>query len=99
MDDDVRLREAIENKLSEVVDPGAGLDVTRMGLVRDLTVEDGSVSLVFRPSSPVCPMAFSLAPAIKETIESISGVKSVRMAIQNFNRAAELEELLGDEDT
>jgi len=91
---DEDLREVIETKLSEIIDPGAGLDVFRMGLIRELIVKDGNVCLVFRPSSPVCPMAFSLAPAIKEAIESIPGVKSVDMRVQNFNRASELQELL-----
>ncbi len=94
------LRGAIEEHLAEVIDPGAGLDVFRMGLVRDLEVsEGGDVSLVFRPSSPVCPMAFSLVPAIKEAIESVPGVGSVSMRIKNFNRAAELEALLAEEGT
>ncbi len=94
------LRGAIEKHLAGIVDPGAGLDVLRMGLVRDLAIsEAGDVSFTFRPSSPVCPMAFSLAPAIKEAIESVPGVKKVLVRIENFNRARDLEELLSEEDS
>jgi metal-sulfur cluster biosynthetic enzyme len=93
--DPAGLRVAIERCLAELIDPGAGLDVMRMGLVRNLQVAgDGTVSLVFRPSSPVCPIAFSLAPAIREAVEAIPGVKTVRMRVENFKRAAELEALL-----
>jgi len=87
--------EAIDERLATVVDPGAGLDVKRMGLVRDLVVSDaGEVSFTFKPASPLCPMAFSLAPAIKEAIESIPGISRVLVHVENFNRAEELERLL-----
>jgi metal-sulfur cluster biosynthetic enzyme len=93
--DAAELRRAIELRLAGVMDPGAGLDVFRMGLVRDMEVSgSGEVSLVFRPSSPVCPVAFSLAPAIKEAIESVPGVARVLVRVENFNRAKELEGLL-----
>ncbi len=93
------LRGAIEEHLAGIVDPGAGLDVLRMGLVRDIAIsEAGDVSFTFRPSSPVCPMAFSLAPAIKEAIESVPGVRKVLVRIENFNRARELEEIMSEEN-
>ena len=93
------MQEIIEESLSDLIDPGAGLDVMQMGLVRNLAVKDGNVSLTFRPSSTVCPMAFSLASAIKERIESIPEVRNVEIRVANFNRASELERLLTDENT
>ena len=88
---------AVERQLAGITDPGAGLDVLSMGLVRNLTVTGGNrVSLTFRPSSPLCPMAFSLAPAIKEAIEGIPEVGTVFIRVENFNRARELEDLLSD---
>jgi metal-sulfur cluster biosynthetic enzyme len=96
--DERKLRSVIEGRLAGIIDPGAGLDVFRMGLVRDLAITGtGDVSFTFRPSSPVCPIAFTLAPAIKEAIESVPGVLSVSMRIENFNQAAELEALLAEE--
>ncbi len=93
------MEDAIREALKRLIDPGAGLDVWRMGLVRDLQVdhESGHVSLTFRPSSPVCPMAFTLAPAIQKAIRSVPGITSVSMKIQGFNRAKELESLLADD--
>ena len=93
--DPATVRSAIEKRLAGIIDPGAGLDVFRLGLVRDLEVSDkGEVSLVLRPSSPVCPVIFSLAPEIKEAIESVPGVARVLVRVENFNRAKELEALL-----
>jgi metal-sulfur cluster biosynthetic enzyme len=89
------LRDRIHRALSEVMDPETGLDVTRMDIIHDINVEEaGEVSLVFRPSSPVCPMAYSLASSIKKKLEDIAEVHSVRIRVENFQRADHLETLL-----
>jgi metal-sulfur cluster biosynthetic enzyme len=67
----------------------------RMDLIHDLSVSpDGSVSLVFRPSSPVCPMAYALGNSIKKKIESIENVNEINIRVENFERAEHLESLL-----
>lgn len=89
------LRERVQRALSEVIDPETGLDVTRMDIIHDVNVGDaGEVSLTFRPSSPVCPMAYSLANSIKKKLEDIADVHSVRILVENFQRADHLESLL-----
>ncbi|HTY22035.1 MAG TPA: iron-sulfur cluster assembly protein [Desulfomonilaceae bacterium] len=85
----------VRHALSEIVDPETGLNIMRMDLIHDLTVtEDGEVGLVFRPSSPVCPMAYSLANSIKKKIESLKDIRSVRIAVENFQNADRLERLV-----
>ena len=80
--------------LTEVIDPETGLNIIRMDLIHDTAVSaDGSVSLVFRPSSPICPMAYSLANSIKKRLETVKGVSSVQIRVENF-RTAHLESLL-----
>lgn len=91
--------ESVESKvrraLEKVIDPETGLGVMRMDLIHNIVVTaDGVVTLVFRPSSPVCPMAYVLANAIKKTVQAVTGVTSVEMRVENFQRAAHLEKLL-----
>jgi metal-sulfur cluster biosynthetic enzyme len=89
------MEDLIKQALSEVVDPETGLNVMRMDLIHDLRVtEEGEVSLVFRPSSPVCPMAYSLANSIKKKVESLKDVRSIRITVENFNNASHLERLV-----
>jgi metal-sulfur cluster biosynthetic enzyme len=81
--------------LAEVVDPETSLSIMRMDLIHDLTVTpDGEVGLIFRPSSPVCPMAYVLAAAIKKKLETVDQIASVRIRVENFERAAHLEGVL-----
>ncbi len=88
-----RIREA----LGRIIDPETRLDVARMNLIHDISVgEDGLVSLTFKPSSPVCPMAYALANAIRKELLGIDGVASIRIKVENFNRASHLESLIND---
>ena len=55
-------------KLREVIDPGANLNVVDMGLISELSVsDDGVIDVVFRPSSPVggyLPLKYSMAASL-----------------------------------
>jgi metal-sulfur cluster biosynthetic enzyme len=85
----------VRTALAEIIDPETGLSIMRMDLIHDIEVmEDGGVSLLFRPSSPVCPMAYALANSIKQKLERVSEVSSVKIRVENFERAAHLEALL-----
>jgi metal-sulfur cluster biosynthetic enzyme len=89
------LETEVMRALTEVIDPETGLNIIRMDLIHDLAVAtDGSVSLIFRPSSPICPMAYSLASSIKKKLDRVKGVSSVKICVENFERAAHLESLL-----
>ena len=89
------LEAKIEEALRGVIDPGAHLDIMRMKLVRDLRIsQDGKVCLTFRPSSPVCPMAFELAHNIQTAVQRTEGVKNVEVKVAGYNRADELMQVL-----
>jgi metal-sulfur cluster biosynthetic enzyme len=85
----------IWEQLSRVIDPETGLDVVRMELIREVRVEeDGSAAITFRPSSPVCPLAFQLGYEIREAAKSVTGVQKVKVKVENFVYAEQLEETL-----
>jgi metal-sulfur cluster biosynthetic enzyme len=89
------LREAILCRLSKVIDPETAVDVVRMRLVEDLTVDDkGQVRYVFRPSSPLCPLAVPLALAIREAVAGVGGVTRQSMKVVGYVKADELNALL-----
>jgi metal-sulfur cluster biosynthetic enzyme len=94
------VREKILAKLVGVIDPETGVDVLRMRLVEDLTVDEetGAVTYRFRPSSPLCPLAVSLATDIKHAIAEVPGVTSQRIEVADYVRAEELTELINQAD-
>jgi len=93
---DNNIVDSINAMLAGLKDPGTGTVIGELNLVRDLQVDNGVVSLTFRPSSCACPAAFTIAPQIKSAIDRIDGVKSVKMKIENFKNAEILQELLAE---
>ena len=94
------LKDKIEESLRKVIDPETGLDIMRMELVRDLDINegDGTVKLTFRPSSPVCPLAFQLASDIQQAVKAVEGVGDLSMDVDGFVHAEQLKRLLSGGD-
>ena len=89
------LSNRIVERLRALKDPGTTLDVVSMGLIKDLTVTtEGKVSFTFRPSSPTCPLVFSLAFKVQEVVKGMEGVKGLEMTVTNHQMAEELNRLL-----
>lgn len=95
MFDPNQLREAILSRLHSVIDPETGVDVVRMRLIEDLVVDNsGLVSYVFRPSSPLCPIAVPLAQAIWQAIADVNGVTRQSMEVIDYVHAEELSSMI-----
>jgi len=90
-----RLEKLIFARLRLVIDPETQADVIRMRLVENLTVtEEGLVKYTFRPSSPVCPIAVSLAQQIKLAISQVPGVHGQDINVENYVGAEQLTMLI-----
>jgi metal-sulfur cluster biosynthetic enzyme len=77
-----KLRATVIQKLSTIIDPETGVDIVRMHLIEDLTVdEEGRVTYKFRPSSAFCPIAVPFAHAIRHAVTEVPGVTSQDMQI------------------
>ena len=89
------LRQAILDRLSKVIDPETGVDVVRMRLIEDLQVdESGHISYVFRPSSPLCPIAVPLSNEIQLAVAEVPGVTSQDLRIEGFALSDDLIAML-----
>lgn len=96
MDADPRMVEqAVINQLQKVIDPETGVNVVRMRLIEDLTVDEtGKVRYRFRPSSPLCPLAVTLALQIKEAVAQVEGVTGQEVEVVGYVGAGVLNALL-----
>ena len=90
------LRERVLFKLATVIDPETGVDVLRMRLIEELTADEerGVVRYRFRPSSPLCPLAVTLALQIKQAVAEVEGVKEQEIEVVGYVGADELNALL-----
>ncbi len=95
MNNTQRIQQAVIEKLMTVIDPETNVDVIRMRLVQDLTIDaGGKVTYIFRPSSPLCPIAVPLALSILQAIAEIEGVSGQQMTVVDYVGADELNEII-----
>jgi metal-sulfur cluster biosynthetic enzyme len=92
------VRDRIIARLRLVIDPETRADVIRMRLIEDLEVSaGGQVKYVFRPSSPVCPLAVSLAKEIKQAVAQVPGVVAQDITVEGYVAAEQLTLLINKE--
>ena len=95
MSDTQAVRQAILDRLAQVIDPETGVDVVRMRLIEDLVVDEaGRVSCKFRPSSPFCPLAVPISQSIHDAIAETEGVTDVSLEIVGLVLSDELMDIL-----
>jgi metal-sulfur cluster biosynthetic enzyme len=61
--------EAVEDALSNVIDPELGLDFVELGLIYGIEVDGGQVHVTFTLTTPACP----IGPQVTEQIEEFVG--------------------------
>ncbi len=72
-------REQIEEALGRVIDPELRRPVTELGMVRDLEIDGGRVSLTIVLTVVGCPLRASFEDQVAEHVGSLSGVESVEL--------------------
>jgi metal-sulfur cluster biosynthetic enzyme len=95
----IELKHRVTERLKQVIDPETGVDVMRMRLVEDLEVDgpSGQVRYKFRPSSPLCPLAVTLALDIRQAIAGVPGVTSQQIEVVGYVGADDLNLFLQEE--
>ena len=93
--DPENLQKAIIEKLKAVIDPETGADVIRMRLVQNICADpSGKITYIFRPSSPLCPIAVTLALSIVHAVREVPGVTGQNISVIDYIQADMLNEIL-----
>ena len=89
------LEEKIVEKLKSIIDPASTLDVISLGLVRNLKITDkNSVSLELKSSSPVCPLIYSLAFAIQNSLRGLEEIENLNIKVIDHQMADDVNRSL-----
>lgn len=67
--------------LKQIIDPHTDISVYDMGLITDLKVTKAGVAVVYKPTSPFCPLGLHLAQNMKRRLSGLKGVKKVDVKI------------------
>ena len=74
-------REAILESLKEVYDPEIPVDIVNLGLVYDVAVDGGRVTVTMTMTSPGCPVGDFLAQEVERVIRALGDVEAVRVEL------------------
>ncbi len=73
--------ETLMEKLSEVIDPELGISIVDLGLVYDVTFDDGDVLVTMTLTSPGCPLGPVIRGEAYAKLKEVPGVKDVDVRI------------------
>ena len=78
------LEEKVKERINAIIDPETGLPFGEMRLIKKLEEKKpGIIRIVFRPTSPLCPIAVKLAFDIKNEALKVEGVDTVLVYCQD----------------
>ncbi len=78
--------------LREVLDPEIGQSIVDLNMVRDISVDDGKVSVTIALTVAHCPLAKTLQSDVEKALRKIGEVKAVKVETTAMSKK-ELEEL------
>jgi metal-sulfur cluster biosynthetic enzyme len=73
--------DAVTDALRDVIDPELGLDFVELGLIYEVAVDDGDVSVTYTLTSPGCPIGPQVSEQIEEFVSDLDGVETVRSTL------------------
>ena len=84
------------SSLKKVVDPELHKDIVSMGMIKDLTINDGKVAFTLELTTPACPFNSDIEQDVRNTIANI-GIRDLYLkghARVMEGRAISMDELL-----
>ena len=65
--------------MRHIIDPDFGKDIVSLGFIKDIKIEDGSVSFSVELTTPACPVKEQFQKACESSVAQLPGVKNVQV--------------------
>ena len=71
--------EQVLGALRKVQDPELHRDIVSLGMVKDLSVDDGRVRFMVELTTPACPLRETIENDCKKALAAVAGVSSLHI--------------------
>lgn len=71
--------EALRKALKDVFDPELGYNIVDLGMIYDLAIEDGQVTITMTLTTPGCPASEMIKGGVHQRLLAIEGVTGVEI--------------------
>lgn len=71
----------VKKALRKVKDPELNLDIVVLGLVYDVSIDEGAVDVTMSLTSPACPVAGEIVNQARAAVEEVPGVESANVEL------------------
>ncbi len=72
-----RQLDEVYHQLTRVIDPEIGLSIIKLGLVYDIGLKDGAVSVTMTLTTPGCPMGGPITDGVRSVVRELPWVRDV----------------------
>lgn len=73
--------EMVWQVLGTVIDPELGLPITDLGLIYEVDIEDGSLTVVMTTTTPICPLGSYVSGVVEDRLLRLDFISEVETAI------------------
>jgi metal-sulfur cluster biosynthetic enzyme len=73
--------EEVMDALRDVIDPELGLDFVELGLIYNVAIDDGKVSVTYTLTTPGCPIGPQVSEQIEEFVSDLDDVNAVESTL------------------
>jgi metal-sulfur cluster biosynthetic enzyme len=73
--------EEVMDALRDVIDPELGLDFVELGLIYNVAIDDGTVSVTYTLTTPGCPIGPQVSEQIEEFVSDLDDVNAVESTL------------------
>lgn len=90
----------VTEKLKEVVDPEFGRPIVERNLIDDVTIDRGTVEVVYHLTVPFCPFVFAthIGRDIRAKVHQVEGVEKVIVRVRDHIQTDEINQELMKEE-
>jgi metal-sulfur cluster biosynthetic enzyme len=71
----------IRNFLTAVIDPELNVNIVDLGLIYDITIEEGNVKVVMTLTTPGCPLHTMMTNGVRSALSGVEGIKNVEVEV------------------